>query len=229
MATIQDILKIEVSKIDNEKVRSFAEELIQDYKEMDDKEKAVEIIQGSVDRVYTLVSKYSPEALPSTLESPCDDVTEVKDKKGKNKKKTPKKDSATTKKKPTKSIKREKKKTSNTESKLEATKNELNELEEEVKVCRVKMKMYREEKRKIEGVKPQPTRYAKIKGHIISLGNLIPKGLKDDLEVQKEANRLLRSTHRSLLKLYKMTSVKGEKDSKELKERYEKIEEKLEK
>ncbi|WP_281989741.1 hypothetical protein [Aquimarina aggregata] len=229
MVTIQEILKIDLSKIDNEKVKSFAEELIRDYKEMDDKEKAAEIIQGSVDRVYALVSKYSPEALPSGVENPCDDVTEVKVKKEKSKKKTQKKESATTKKKPAQSTKSEKKNTSSPKPEGEATKAELNELEEEVKVCRVKMKIYRDEKRKLEGPKPQPTRYAKIKGHIISLGNLIPKGLKDDLEAQKDANRLLRSTHRSLLKIYKMNALRGKKDNEELQERYEKIEEKLEK
>lgn len=228
MATIQDILKIEVSKIDNEKVKSFTEELIRDYKEMDDKEKAAEIIQGSVDKVYTLVSKYSPEALPTVAENPCDDVTKVKQKKGKSSKKTQKKKPTTAKKKVSESAKTQKKKTSNVKPEQKATKAELNELEEEVKVCRVKMKMYREEKRKLEGPKPQPTRYAKIKGHFISLGNLIPKGLKNDLEAQKEANRLLRNTHRSLLKIYRMNAVKGRTDNDELKERYDKIEEKLE-
>ncbi|WP_298546180.1 hypothetical protein [uncultured Aquimarina sp.] len=229
MKTIQDILKIDLSKIDNEKVRSFTEELIQDYKEMEDKEKAAEIIQGSVDKVYTLVSKYSPEALPSAMENPCDDVTEVKEKKGKSKKKTQKKSSTSTKKKPAQSSKSEKKNTPKAKPESKATKAELNDLEEEVKVCRLKMKVYREEKRKLEGPKPQPTRYAKIKGHFISLGNLIPKGLKDNLETQKEANRLLRNTHRSLLKIYKMNAIKGQKDNEEIKERYEKIEEKLEK
>lgn len=226
MATIEKILKIDLTKIDNEKVRSFAEELIQDYKEMEDKEKAAEIIQESVDKVYALVSKYSPEALSSELENPCDDVTE---KKGKGKKKAPKKKKVTTKKKPVENTKSEKKNTSNTKPEQKATKAELNELEEEVKICRVKMKMYREEKRKLEGPKPKPTRYAKIKGHFISLANLMPKGLKDDLKAQKEANRLLRNTHRSLLKIYKMNAIKGQKDNEELQERYEKIEEKLEK
>ncbi len=229
MATIQDILKIEVSKIENKKVRSFAKELIEDYKAMDDKDKAAEIIQGSVDKVYTLVRKYSPEALPSDIENPCEDVPDKTDKKSKSKKKTQKKEHTTAKKKPDDSTKIEKKNTSNVKPERKATTAELNELEEEVKECRVKMKMYREEKRKLEGPKPQPTRYAKIKGHFISLGNLIPKGLKDDLKAQKETNRLLRNTHRSLLKIYKMNAVKGRTDNDELKERYEKIEERLEK
>jgi len=227
MATIQDILKIEVSKIDNEKVRSFAEELIQDYNEMDDKTKAAEIIQGSVDRVYTLVSKYSPEALSSDIENPCDDVMEVKEKKEGSKKKTKKKNTATTRKKPAESAKSKKNDTPKAISKRKATKTELNELEEEVKVCRVKMKIYREEKRKLEGPKRPPTRYAKIKSHFISLGNLIPDTLENKLEVQKESKKLLKSTHRSLLKIYKMTAVVGQNDNDELKERYEKIEEKL--
>jgi hypothetical protein len=225
MITIQDILKIDLSKIDNEKVRSLTEDLIQDYKEMEDKEKAAEIVQGSVEKVYKLVSKSSPEALLSALETPCDDV---KDKKEKGKKKTQKKGDTNSQKKPSKTANSEKKKTPTPKPKEEATKAEINELEEEVKVCRVKMKMYREEKLKLEGPKPQPTRYAKIKGHFVSLGNLIPKGLKDDLEVQKEANKFLRNAHRSLLKIYKMNAIKGQKDNEELKERYEKIEEKLE-
>lgn len=228
MITIQDLLKIDLNKIDSKKVRSFAEDVIKDFKEAEDKEKAAEIYQGSVDKVYQMISKYSPEALPSALENPCEDVTEVKDKKAKEKKKTQKKANTTTQKKPSKTANSKKKKTPAPKPKQEATKAEINELEEEVKVCRVKMKMYREEKLKLEGPKPQPTRYAKIKGHFISLGNLIPKGLKDDLEVQKEANKFLRNAHRSLLKIYKMNAIKGQKDNEELKERYEKIEEKLE-
>lgn len=225
MIQIQDILKIDLSKIENEKVKTLTEELIADYQEMNDKEAAAKIMQESVERVYKLISKSSPEALPTALENPCEDTEEKTN--VKPKKKASKKPQGKPKKKPTAS-KSKKKEVSKTSSKKEVTKTELNELEEEVKVCRVKMKMYREEKRKLEGPKPTPSRYAKIKGHFISLGNLIPKSLKDNLEVQKEANKILRNTHRALLKTYRMTAIKGQKDNEELKERYEKIEEKLE-
>lgn len=223
MVSIQDIIKIDLSKIENEKVKTLTEELIADYREMNDKEAASKIMQESAERVYKLISKSSPEALPKAVENPCEEI----EKEVKSNKKTPKKQGVKTEKKPVMN-KPKRKKVGEASLKKEVTKAELNELEEEVKVCRVKMKMYREEKRKMEGSKPIPSRYAKIKGHFISLGNLIPKPLKDNLEVQKEANKILRNTHRALLKTYRMSAFKGKKDNEELKERYEKIEEKLE-
>ncbi len=212
MVSIQDILKIDISKIENEKVKPFVEEFISDYKGIDDESVAVKIMQERAELLYKMIQKSSPAALPTTSESPCDDKVPE----DKPKKKTPKK-------------KQEKvKKATEVPVKKEITKAALNELEEEVKVCRVKMKMYREEKRKLEEPNPPPSRYAKIKGHFISLGNLIPKNLKENLEVQKETNKVLRNAHRALLKTYRMTAVKGKKDNDELKERYQKIEEKLE-
>ncbi|QKX04172.1 hypothetical protein HN014_04365 [Aquimarina sp. TRL1] len=211
MATIQDLLQLDLSKVRPQALQDSVKGIIKDYNDIEAKQVFEKEEEASINKIYQMVTKVSPDAI---ADNPCVDPQEEKPKK----KPTEKKKKTTTKKKAKKE----------TPQKI-TIKKELDEVLNEIKQCRVKIRKYNEQKRKEEGPKPQPTRYAKIKGHIISLGNLIPKGLKEDLEVQKEANRLLRSTHRSLLKIYKMTSVKGEKDSKELKERYEKIEEKLEK
>ncbi|WP_062062766.1 hypothetical protein [Aquimarina longa] len=221
MATIHDLLKLDLSKIRHEAVQKSVKGIIDDYNEIESKAVFEKEEETSINKIYQMITKISPNAIIDI--NPCADPEEEKVKTSKPKKKnlsTKDKNKAIPKKEQTRRVK----------DKPEQTvgKTEIDELEKVVKECRVKMKIYREEKRKLEGAKPKPTRYAKIKGHMISLGNLIPDRLESNLEVQKESKKLLKSTHRSLLKIYKMNAIRGQKDNEELKERYEKIEDKLE-
>lgn len=222
MATIQDLLKLDLSKVRPEALQKSVKGIIDDYNAIGAKDAFEKAAGDNIDKIYKMVTKVSPDAI---VETPCGDPIEVETKT----KSTSSKNKATAFKKHQKGSKKKKEETKKESPKRTTTKKDLDEVLNEIKQCRVKIKKYNEQKRKEEGPKPKPTRYAKIKGQFISLANLIPKGLKDDLEVQKEANKLLRNTHRSLLKIYKMNAIKGKKDNEELKERYEKIEEKLEK
>ncbi len=214
MATIQDLLQLDLAKIQPKALQDSVKEIIADYKSIEAKTVFEAEEAASIDKIYKMVTNISPNAI---IENPCLDVKEEK-----LKKKTPKKAKETAskkKKKITENVKKE-------PQKKTVTKEDIDALLEEIEHCR-KIRQYNAQRRKEQGKKPKPSPYMKIKAHFISLGNLIPKRLKEDLNTQKEANKLLRNTHRSLLKIYKMNAIKGRKDNDELKERFEKIEEKL--
>ncbi len=217
MATIKELEELQFDKIENSKLKQQVKEVIQGYNEAIDKEDYLEAFKPNINKIYEYVEKYFPEAIKSPLDEdcPCD---EEESKSTKNEKKASK---------PNKPKKSSKKKTKASPT-PKATKKDLEELEEQIKMCRVKIKQYNEEKRKGEPKKKPPTRYEKIKGHIISLENLIPDRLKNNIKAQKESKRLMQSTHRKLLEIYGMTALEGKNDNKELQERLDKIEEKLE-
>ena len=221
MATIQDVLQLDISRVAPKELQLEVQELIKDYQEIEAKEIFERNAADNINEIYTMVVQVSPDAIS---ENPCKDPEEKASTPAKAKKK--KKISS----KKSTSPKEQKSKKSNTkkETKRTATKKDVDAVMEEIRHCRLKIKKFNEEKRKEEGPKPKPTRYAKIKAHIVSLGNLIPKPLKEDIEVQKATSKLLKSTHRSLLKIYQMNALKGQKDNEELQERFDKIEEKLE-
>ena len=221
MATIQDVLQLNISKVTPKELRLEVQELIKDYQEIEEKEVFERNAADNINEIYTMVVQVAPDAI---VGNPCTDPAEETPKPAKAKKMKKSSSKAAVALKEKKSTKSTTKK----ETKRTATKKDVDDVMKEIQQCRLKIKKYNEEKRKEEGPKPKPTRYAKIKGHIVSLGNLIPKPLRDDIEVQKATSKLLKSTHRSLLKIYQMNALKGQKDNEELQERFEKIEEKLE-
>ncbi len=121
------------------------------------------------------------------------------------------------------------KKTEETKAASKTIKKELEVLNKDIKVCRAKIKKYNEEKRKNTPKKPKPTRHSKIKSHFVSIANLIPPTHKDNLNVQKEAKKVLLKAYREIMNTYKMNRIKTEVGEKALEELYDKIEEKLKK
>ncbi|WP_025663313.1 hypothetical protein [Aquimarina megaterium] len=220
MATIQDLLKLDISKVQPEELRLEVQELINDYSEVKSKEIFEKNAAENIKEIYNVVIQISPDAV---VQNPCADPEEEKPETSKSQKKSPsKKDEKKS------TSKKEQKSSTKDKPKRTATKKDVDAVLDEIKQCRVKIKKYNEEKRKEEGPKPKPSPYIKIRGHIIALGNLIPEKLEGNLEVQKESKKLLKNTHRSLLKIYGMNAIRGQKDNKELEERFEKIEEKIE-
>ena len=221
MATLKDLEQLDLSKIDNPKLKGQVEEVIQGYQEASDKEDYLEVFQPNIDKIYEFVKKFAPKAMGQSAEADCECDDELEQPKAVKQKKTSSKGKSTkSKKKP-----KQEPKASST---AKTTKKDLEKLEEEIKMCRVKIKKYNEKKREGAPKKKPPTRYEKIKGHFIALENLIPEKLKNNIEVQKKSKRLMQNTHRKLLDIYKMTALEGKKDNQELQERLDKVEEKLE-
>ncbi|WP_010180387.1 hypothetical protein [Aquimarina agarilytica] len=117
--------------------------------------------------------------------------------------------------------------TSKKESKDKATIKSIDEdlklLDADIKACRAKIRAYNDEKRKGKPQKPKPTRHAKIKGHFISIANLIPPTLKENKEVQKEARKILLRAHRNIMNTFKMSDLRIEKGQEQIKEKFEKV------
>ncbi len=213
MRTIKDFLQLDIKKIEEPDLKQQVQNLIKEHKMAEDKEFYIEQLQSSMDTIYELVEEDYPEAITSKQEeSPCGDAEESETVREKNKKTD--KD----------------KKFDNKKEKPKSTKADILPMNPKLQKCDADLKAYRAERRKLLPQKPPTTRYMKIKNHIMSLGNLIPPKLKDDLESQKETKKILMKAHRDLLKSFKMTSLRNVKrDQNEIKEKYEKIEEKLEK
>lgn len=221
MATIQDLLKLDLSKVRPEALQKSVKGIIDDYNEIGAKDAFEKAAGDNIDKIYKMVTKVSPDAI---VETPCGDPIEVETKT----KSTSSKNKATASKKNQKGSKKKKEETKKESPKRTTTKKDLDEVLNEIKQCRVKIKKYNEQKRKEEGPKPKPSPYIKIRGHFIGLANLIPEKLENNLEVQKESKKLLKNTHRSLLKIYGMNALRGRNDNDELQEKLDKIEEKLE-
>ena len=109
------------------------------------------------------------------------------------------------------------------------TKKELDELNESIKRCRIKIRKFNEEKRKNEPQKPKPKRHEKIKKHFISIGNLIPPNLKENLEVQKEAEKILLRGYREIMNAFRINTIHVKEGVEDIKEKYDEIEEKIKK
>ena len=105
-------------------------------------------------------------------------------------------------------------------------KKELDSLSKDIKACRLKIKRFNEEKRKNEPKKPKPMRHTKIKNHFIAIANLIPPVHKDNVKMQKEAEKILLRAHRGIMNTYGINFVRAEAGEKDIKAKYDKMEEK---
>lgn len=108
----------------------------------------------------------------------------------------------------------------------EETKKELEIINNDIKACRAKIRAFNKEKRENEPEKPKPKRHEKIKRHFISITNLIPPALKDDIDVLKLAERILLKAHRDIMNAYRMNTLRTSEGEKEIKEKYDQLEEK---
>lgn len=240
MATIKDLLQLDISKIGNDKLKEQLQQILSDHKEAKDKEDFIDVYQPTIDQAYTLVEKFAPDAIQAeTKENPCEEITHqnpvkkvksstvTKKKKSGNATKKDKGNTTTKKTKGSNTTKNNKSGDATTATKM--TLKDVQGLDKEIQQCRIKIKKYNEERRKNQPEKKTVSRYIKIRNHILALGRLIPPGLKDDLDTQKKTKRVLIKAHRELLNTFNMTSLRNiDRDQKEIKEKFEKIEEKLE-
>jgi len=104
-------------------------------------------------------------------------------------------------------------------------KKELADLDKDIKACRTKIRAYNKEKRENEPKKPKPKRSSRIKNHFISIGNLIPEKFKENLEVQKEAEKVLLRAYRGIMDAYRINKVAVKEGEQAIKDKYDKIEE----
>ncbi|MTI26304.1 hypothetical protein [Fulvivirga kasyanovii] len=106
---------------------------------------------------------------------------------------------------------------------------ELQEVEKDIEQCRAVIREHNKKKRESEGPKPKKTRYMQLRERLLSIANLIPDKLKENLEVQQETEAVLLSTHSKLIKVWGMNKLKAKLGEKAIKERFDAMEEKIEK
>ncbi len=190
--TIQQLLALDVEKVQPTLLQAAVKSILEDYQKTSDKKAFEEIAKENIEKVYALVQKSAPEAI----------------------------NNATSEKKPITE------KATDDKPTIKSIDADLKALDKDIKVCRAKIKAYNEEKRKGQPKKKKPTRHSKIKGHFISISNLVPPSLKENKEVQKEARKILLRAHRGIMNVFRMSDLKTEQGQEDIKGKYEKVIEK---
>ena len=192
-------------------MQSAVQDILDDYKATTDKKAFEDIAKENIEKVFLLVERLAPKAIKEVKE----EAPEKQEKKGVAKEKTEasaEKNTPEKSKKPSKTVKKE-----------------LDALSKDIKACRLKIKKYNEEKRKNQPKKPKPMRHTKIKNHFIAIANLIPPAHKENLKMQKEAEKILLRAYRGIMNTYGINFVRAEAGEKDIKEKYDKMEEKAKK
>jgi hypothetical protein len=205
--TIQKLQALDMSNVQPEALQTAVKDILDDYKETNDKKAFEEIAKENIEKVYLLVERLAPKAIKT--EKSENKETKKSSKKEEKKAPEPKKEVPKKSEKPTKTIKKE-----------------LDSLSDDIKACRLKIKRFNEEKRKNEPKKPKPMRHTKIKNHFIAIANLIPPAHKDNVKMQKEAEKILLRAHRGIMNTYGINFVRAEAGELAIKEKYDKMEEK---
>lgn len=202
--TIKQLQALDMSKVQPEALQTAVQDILDDYKATNDKKAFEEIAKANIEKVFLLVERLASNAIKS-------ENAEKKETKESSKKETTESEKEVLKKdeKPTKTVKKE-----------------LDSLSKDIKACRLKIKRFNEEKRKNEPQKPKPRRHTKIKNHFIAIANLIPPAHKDNVKMQKEAEKILLRAHRGIMNTYGINFVRAEAGEKAIKEKYDKMEEK---
>jgi len=219
MTTIAQLQKLDLQKIDNDLLKSTITELIEEHDQAEDKKDFIAVNQQDMNKLYTLVKELTPEAIGSKL-PPCDPNEETSS----SKEQLPKdKSQIPNNKSPNPIIVGSKKETSKskspkTDSKRQVSKNTskkpkgnptLDAFQKEIAACRVKIRKYNEEKRKAAPPKPKPSRYDKLKKHLLAMGRLVPTRLKDNTTVKEQTKEVLLETYRQLIQIYGLSEAKG--------------------
>ena len=193
-----------MSNVQPEALQTAVQDILDDYKETNDKKAFEEIAKENIEKVFLLVERLAPKAIKAEKAEKKEPKETSKKESTESKKDVPKKD-----KEPTKTVKKE-----------------LDSLSKDIKACRLKIKRFNEEKRKNEPKKPKPMRHTKIKNHFIAIANLIPPAHKDNVKMQKEAEKILLRAHRGIMNTYGINFVRAEAGELAIKEKYDKMEEK---
>ncbi len=202
--TIQQLQALDMSNVQPEALQTAVQDILDDYKETNDKKAFEEIAKENIEKVFLLVERLAPNAIKAEKAEKKESKETSKKELSDSKKDAPKKD-----KEPTKTVKKE-----------------LDSLSKDIKACRLKIKRFNEEKRKNEPKKPKPMRHTKIKNHFIAIANLIPPVHKDNVKMQKEAEKILLRAHRGIMNTYGINFVRAEAGEKDIKAKYDKMEEK---
>ncbi len=202
--TIQKLQALDMSNVQPEALQTAVQDILDDYKETNDKKAFEEIAKENIEKVFLLVERLAPNAIKEEKAEKKEPQESSKKEASESKKDAPKKDKEAT----------------------TTVKKELDSLSKDIKACRLKIKRFNEEKRKNEPKKPKPMRHTKIKNHFIAIANLIPLAHKDNVKMQKEAEKILLRAHRGIMNTYGINFVRAEAGELAIKEKYDKMEKK---
>lgn len=203
--TIQQLQALDLSKVQPEPLQTAVKELLDDYKETTDKKAFESIAKENIEKVFSMVERLAPDAIQKESSNKTEKPKE-KEAPASEPKKATKKETSEKPKKATKTVKKE-----------------LDALSEDIKACRLKIRKFNEERRKNQPKKPKPMRHTKIKNHFIAIANLIPPAHKENVTMQKEAEKILLRAYRGIMNTYGINFVRAEAGEKDIKAKYDKM------
>ncbi|MCH3884554.1 hypothetical protein [Tenacibaculum aquimarinum] len=209
--TIQQLQALDMSKVQPEALQTAVQDILNDYDATTDKKAFEDIAKENIEKVYSMVERLAPNAIK------------------KAKQETPKKQEKKEVTKERTEVSTENSTSDKSKKPSKTVKKELDALSKDIKACRLKIKKYNEEKRKNQPKKPKPMRHTKIKNHFIAIANLIPPAHKENIKMQKEAEKILLRAYRGIMNTYGINFVRAEAGEKDIKEKYDKMEEKAKK
>ncbi len=205
MAKIQDLKQLDLSKVGNQLLKENITGLIEAYDRLGEGQFAeLKEGQSQMDRMYQLVEKAFPGALPAP-----EDV----------KPKVPVPPKALADKLEEGEKKRQKKSS--------AAMQEIDDVDMvEIEQCRRTIREFNKAKREAEGTKPvKKTRLTKLKERLLGLAALMPDKFKEDRIKVAETEEILLDTLFGLQKVWEMNKVDSAKEA--LQEKFEEMEEKI--
>lgn len=198
--TIEDIQAIDLEKVTYPTIKATAKELLEDYADEAEENRA-DFLKDAKGAIDAVYKMIKVNS-PEALPTNKDEKNVSKDTNDSSKDEPKKK---------------------------KLSKTEMDAFEEEIKQCRTAIKEYNAKKREGKPKKPKKKRHEKIEGHLLSIGNLVPDNLKDNLDILEATEKILSKTGREIMKLYRMDELKIKEVQEEIKEKYEQKEEKIKK
>lgn len=198
--TIQDLQAIDLEKVTYPTIKATAVELLEDYADEAEENRA-DFLKDAQEAIDAVYKMIQVNS-PEALPGNKDEKN-VSDDTNDSSKDAPKK--------------------------KKLTKTEMDAFEEEIKQCKTAIKEYNAKKREGKPKKPPKKRHEKIESHLLSIGNLVPDNLKDNLDILEETEKILSKTGIAIMKLYRMDELEIKEVQEEIKEKYEQKEEKIKK
>lgn len=207
MKSIKELQAITLDKVENDALTKSITSLLEEYEKATDKTFFLQEEQSSVEKLYMLVKKKFPKAIPSSLEEKQQPV----------KAKTPEKSK----------VKVDKNGVLKEEDKKVV--GEINEILPDIELCRQVVKRDNAMKKQAKPPSAPKTIHTKLREKLMGIVSIIPKKKKKNTCVLEETEKIILEAHSKIIKAWEMGEVKAEQAEKAIKEKFDDLENKAKK
>lgn len=207
MKSIKELQSITLDKVENDALTKSITSLLEEYEKATDKTFFLQEEQSSIEKLYMLVKKKFPKAIPSSSEEKQQPV----------KAKTPEKSK----------VKVDKNGVLKEEDKKVV--GEINEILPDIELCRQVVKRDNAMKKQAKPPSAPKTIHTKLREKLMGIVSIIPKKKKKNTCVLEETEKIILEAHSKIIKAWDMGEVKAEQAEKAIKEKFDDLENKAKK